>query len=240
MTDPLAGPQPENTTDRGGADVTLPEAVMLLLFNPRNGTIAGEGQLLMHTLGGAMLVELAVRGHIEVDDRKRRVRAVGQAPEDLLLRGAWERIPESATGIRGLVVDIGSRSRESTLNRLVARGDISQEPYRLLGFIPTHALKGGDTGTRERLLVPVRTALVDGAEPDARTATLIAMLSASNNLPAMHADIPWSGEVYKRGKRFERGDWGAKATSDVILSTLVVQIVGTAFATALATLAEPD
>jgi hypothetical protein len=96
------------------------------------------------------------------------------------------------------------------------------------------------TGTRERLLVPVRTALVDGTEPDARTATQIALLSASNNLPAMHADIPWSGEVYKRGKRFERGDWGAKAASDVILSTLVVQIVGTAFATALATLAQPD
>jgi hypothetical protein len=138
------------------------------------------------------------------------------------------------------VADIGTRSRESTLNRLVARGDIRQEPRRLLGFIPTHALKGGDTGTRERLLVPVRTALVDGTEPDARTATLVALLSASNNLPAMHADIPWSGDVYKRGKKFERGDWGAKAASDVILSTLVVQVVGTAFATAVATLTQPD
>jgi hypothetical protein len=220
--------------------MTLPEAVMLLLFDPRSGAIAGEGQSLMYTLGGAMLAELVARGHVELDDRKRRVHAVGDAPEDSLLRGAWERVPESATGIRGLVADIGARSRESTLNRLVARGDVRREPRRLLGFIPTHALKGGETDTRDRLLGPVRAALVDGAEPDARTAVLVALLSASKNLAAMHADIPWSGDVYTRGKKFERGDWGAKAASDVILSTLVVQVVGTAFATTVASFTQPD
>jgi hypothetical protein len=213
---------------------------MLLLFDPRTGTIAGEGQSLMYTLGGAMLTELAMRGHIELDDKNRRVRAIGHAPEDSLLRGAWERVPQTGTGIRGLAIDIGVRSRENTLNRLIARGDVRKEPGRLLGFIPTHALKGGNTGTRDRLLEPVRSALVDGVDPDARTATLVALLSASKNLAAMHADIPWSGEVYHRGKKFERGDWGAKATSDILLSTLVVQVVGTAFATTLATLARPD
>ncbi|MFD7024983.1 GPP34 family phosphoprotein [Promicromonospora sukumoe] len=239
VTEPTAGPQPGSTDDALRADVTLPEAVMLLLFDPRTGTIAGEGQSLMYTLGGAMLTELAMRGHIELDERNRRVRA-GHVPEDSLLRGAWDRVPQTATGVRGLAIDIGVRSRDSTLNRLLARGDIRQEPRRLLGFIPTRTLKGGDTGTRDRLLGPVRSALVDGVDPDARVATLVALLSASKSLPAMDADIPWSGEVYKRGKRFERGDWGAKATSNVILSTLVVQIVGTAFATTVATLAQPD
>jgi hypothetical protein len=69
---------------------------------------------------------------------------------------------------------------------------------------------------------------------------LVALLSASKNLAAMHADIPWSGDVYTRGKKFERGDWGAKAASDVILSTLVVQVVGTAFATTVASFTQPD
>jgi hypothetical protein len=126
------------------------------------------------------------------------------------------------------------------LNRLVARGDIRHEPHRFLGIFPTHVLRGGDTGTRDRLLGPVRSTLVDGTDPDTRTATLGALLSASKNLAAMHADIPWSGDVYTRGKNLERGDWGAKATSDIILSSLVAQIVGTAFATTLASLAQPD
>lgn len=239
MTDATEGPS-KDTADARSADVTLPEAVMLLLFDPRSGTIAGEGQSLMYTLGGAMLIELAARDHIELDDKRRRVRAVGHGPEDSLLRGAWERVPATATGIRALVMDVGARSRESTVDRLVARGDIRREPRRFLGIFPSHALSGGDTGARDRLLVPVRSVLVDGAEPDTRTATLVALLSASKNLAAMHADIPWSGEVYSRGKKLERGDWGARAASDAILSALVTQIVGTAFATSVATLTQPD
>jgi hypothetical protein len=240
VTSAAEDPLPRDTADPRGADLTLPEAVMLLLFDPRSGTIAGEGLSLMYTLGGAILIELAGRGHIELDDEQRRARAVGHGPDDSLLRGAWERVPKSTTGIRGLVVDIGTRSRESTLNRLVARGDIRQEPQRFLGIFPTQVLKDGNTGTRDRLLAPVRSTLVDGTHPDTRTATLGALLSASKNLAAMYADIPWSGDVYTRGKNLERGDWGAKATSDIILSSLVAQIVGTAFATTLATFTQPD
>ena len=240
MTDPTADPLSEGTAASAGAQATLPEDVMLLLFNPRNGSISGEGLTLMYTLGGALLTELAIRGHIEVDSGKRSARAVGDAPADPLLRGAWERIPTVARGMRSLVVDIGPRSRESTLNALVTKGEIRQVPHRILGLFTTNALEGGDTDTRERLLGPVRAALIDGVVPDSRTGALIALLSASKNLPAMHADIPWSGDIYTRGKEFERGEWGAKAASDIIVSTLVAQVVGTAFATTLATLARPD
>ncbi|QTE31071.1 GOLPH3/VPS74 family protein [Pengzhenrongella sicca] len=240
MSDVTAGVSSDGLARSAGAEPTLPEIVMLLLFNPRNGAISGEGLTLMYTLGGAMLTELAIGGHIELDVGKRGAHAVGDGPADPLMRGAWKRVPSSARKIRSLVVDIGPRSRESTLNALVKRGEIRRVPHRFLGLIPTHALKGGITDTRERLLGPVRAALVDGVEPDGRTAALIALLSASGNLAAMHADIPWSGEVYTRGKKFERGEWGARAASEIIVATLVTQVVGNAFATTLATLARPD
>jgi hypothetical protein len=238
MSDASQTPEPQGPGDSGEA--TLPEALMLVLFNPRNGTIAGEGLNLMYALGGAMITELAMQGHIELDQTKRKARRVGDGPASSLLRGAWNRVPEQNTGIRSLVIDIGTRSRETTLDRLIERGDINKEARRFLGFIPTHALVGGATGTRDRLLTPVRTALVDGVEPDSRTAALIALLSASNNLPAMHADIPWSGEIQTRGKKFERGDWGAKAASDLIMSSLVAQLASTAFATTVSALGRPD
>ncbi|WP_240694919.1 GPP34 family phosphoprotein [Cryobacterium sp. SO1] len=239
MSDDDAHVQPDGTAANVSGEATLPEALMLLLFDPRNGTIAGEGLPLMYTLGGAVLTELALRKHIELDG-KRSVRAVGDAPADPLLGGAWDRIPTTARGMRSLVIDIGTRSREPTLNRLVDRGEIRRVPRRFLGLFPTHALEGGDTDTREGLLGPVRAALVDGAATDGRTAALIALLSASNSLPAMHADIPWSGSIYTRGKEFERGEWGAKAASDIIVASLVAQVVSTAFATTVATLARPD
>lgn len=240
MSGDAAHVQPDGMAANASGEATLPEALMLLLFDPRNGTIAGEGLPLMYTLGGAMLTELALRKHIELDGRKPSVRAVGHAPADRLLGGAWDRIPATASGMRSLVIDIGTRSRETTLNRLVDRGEIRRVPRRFLGLFPTHALEGGDTDTREGLLGPVRAALVDGATTDGRTAALIALLSASNSLPAMHADIPWSGSIYNRGKEFERGNWGAKAASDIIVASLVAQVVSTAFATTVATLARPD
>ncbi|RFA07119.1 hypothetical protein B7R21_16815 [Subtercola boreus] len=232
--------EPDDEADGVNAEVTFPEAVMLLLFNPRNGTFAGEGLNLMYVLGGAMFTELASRGHIELIENGRQLQRVGPAPASSLLRGAWDRVPESPTGTRSLVVDIGTRSRETTLDRLVVRGDIKKTSHRLLGFIRTHSLEGGDTDTRDQLLAPVRAALVDGTEPEARIAAVIALLSASKNLPSMHADIPWSGDVHTRGKKFERGDWGAKAVSDVILTALVTQLAGVAFATALARFTGPD
>lgn len=229
MTEADVGSSSDDSAADAGAETTLPEAVMLLLFNPRNGTIVGEGTSLLYTLGGAMLAELAIRAHVRLDDGQRRALAVGDAPEDPLLRGAWS-----------LVIDIGTRSRESTLDSLVARGEIRRYPRRILGLIPSHALEDGGTGARERLLVAVKAALMDGLEPDNRTAAIIALLSASGNLAAMHADIPWSGDIYTRGKEFERGEWGASAASDVIVATLVSQVVGTAFATTLSTLARPN
>lgn len=240
MTEAHLGSSADGTAANSGAEETLPEAVMLLLFNPRNGTIVGEGTSLLYTLGGAMLAELAIRGHVRLDDGQRRVLAVGAGPDNPLLRGAWDRIPTSAKGIRSLVIEIGTRSRENTVNSLVAKGEIRRVPRRILGLIPSHVLEGGGTDTRERHLVAVRAALMDGVEPDSRTAALIALLSASGNLAAMHADIPWSGDIYTRGKEFERGEWGANAASDVIVATLVSQLVGTAFATTVASLARPD
>jgi len=240
MTGDTAGHSSEGTACSATDGTTLPELVMLLLFNPRDGTIAGEGTSLLYTLGGAMLTELAVRGHVELDTAGRRAHAVGDAPADPLLRGAWERIPTTGGGIRSLVIDIGTRSRESTVNALIMRRELRQVPHRFLGLFPTHALEAGDTDTRERLLGPIRAALADGVEPDSRTATLIALLSASGSIPAMHADIPWTGDVYTRGKTFERGEWGAQAASDIIMAALVSQVLGSAFATALATLARPE
>lgn len=208
---------------------------MLLLFDPTTGAIAGEGQPLMYTLGGAMLVELGTSGHLDVGDRKplsgRTVRAVGDGPTDPLLREAWEQIARRPAGARALVLAIGPVLRERVLERLIARGEIVRTPHRVLGIFPSHRLTLGDTGARDALLDPVRAALVDGVEPDARTGALAALLSASDALPQLHADIPWSGDVLLRGRALQRGEWGARAAADAVFANQLAQILGVLFVT---------
>lgn len=215
------------------AERTLPEAVLLLLFDPRTGAIVGEGQPLMYTLGAAMLLDLARHGHIEIEPRRglggHRVRADGDGPADPLLRDAWEQIGRTPADARVLVMTLGPVLREHVIERLVQRGDLRRTPYRVLGLVPSHRLEEGGTGERTRLLAPVRAALVDGAEPDARSAALAALLAAGNTLAAMNDDIPWSADVAERGRTFKKGDWGARAASDAVLANAAVQIASTVF-----------
>lgn len=201
----------------------LVEDLLLLLFDPRSGTIAGEGTL-FYALGGAVLADLALRGLVEVDDRPSltgpRVRAVGEAaPADELLRPAWQQVKDRARGAQGLLAGVGPQLREPTLERLVRAGHVGRRRTRFLGLLPTTTLVDGGSSRRDELLAEIRPVLVDGTDPTPRAAVLAALLSASGNLPALHRDIPWSGEVHDRGKQLERGDWGAAAVGEAMTRT---------------------
>lgn len=203
----------------------LVEDLMLLLFDPRTGTVAGEGTL-FYALGGAVLADLALRRLVEVDDRPSllgpRARAVGEVPPaGDLLRDAWQQVQDDARGVQGLLAGIGPRLRQPVLERLVQAGHVGRERGKLLGLVPTIRLVDGGSSRRTELLAAVRPVLVEGAEPTPRAAVLAALLSASGNLPALHHDIPWSGDVYTRGKELERGHWGASAVGEAMTRTAV-------------------
>lgn len=215
----------------------LAEDVLLLLFDPRTGTIAGEGNNLFHTLAGAVLVELALQGRIDIDERTtlkgRQVHAAaGDPPADPLLRDVWDRIERKPTDVHSLILEIGPGLRARVLDRVTERGHIGREQRRALGLFTTTALVAGGTSRRADLLAPVRAALVDGEDPEPRTAALAALLAASGGLPALYKDIPWSGAVYTRGRELQRGDWGAEAVGESVQRTMAGLIASNLFVTA--------
>ncbi len=120
---------------------------------------------------------------------------------------------------------IGPALREPVLERLIARGDIDQEPRKVLGLFRTTALRDGRTERRSRLLADVRRVLVDGAEPQARVVALAALLSASGTLPQFHREIPWTSPVISRAKEFEQGGWGADAAGAAVTRTATATVV---------------
>lgn len=201
------------------------EDLLLLLFDPRSGTFAGEGTL-FYTLAGAVLADLALQGRIELDDGPSllgpKARAIGNAPPaDDLLRAVWEQLQDKPKGVQGLLAGVGPRLREPVLERLVQGGHIGRRRGKVLRFISTTTLVDGGSPRRAELLHAVRPVLVDGVDPAPRTGVLAALLSASGSLPVLHRDIPWSGEVYTRGKELERGDWGASAAGAAVQRTVL-------------------
>jgi hypothetical protein len=205
-------------------DLLIVEDLLLLLLDDTSGTIAGEGTL-YYTLGGAVLVELALRGEVAPDDSRTmfngiRIGAVkGELPSDPLLREAYEKVAKKPRGVQELLIDIGSSLRGEVLDRLVERGFIRREKKKVLGIFPTTRMPAQRPEYEAQLLESVRSVLVDGAEPDARTGALAALLSASGTLPQLHPGIPWSGAVYTRGKELEKGNWGADAVNTAIAGT---------------------
>ncbi|MEO3772081.1 GPP34 family phosphoprotein [Micromonospora sp. B9E7] len=215
------------TTEPRSDAPTLVEDLLLLLFQPRSGTIAGENTL-FYVLGGAVLADLALGDHLTTEARGRLRSVPGHPPSDGLLRPAWDYLAEKPRGVQTALAAIGPALRKPVLERLIARGDIDQEPRRVLGLFRTTALREGRTERRARLLADVRQVLVDGAEPQPRVAALTALLSASGTLPQFHREIPWTSPVISRAKELERGDWGADAAAAAVTRTVTATVVNSA------------
>ncbi|MBZ2196908.1 GPP34 family phosphoprotein [Ruania sp. N2-46] len=208
----------------------LVEDLLLLLFQPDSGAIAGETTL-FYVLGGAVVAELALRNLTEATGRPtHRVSARGEAPEDPVLRAAWDYLRTRALDPQSAIAAIGPPLRGQVLDRLVGSGHLRRHKKKRLGFIPSTSFTLG-SARRSELLAGVRATLVDAAEPDARTAALAALLSASANLHQFDPEIPWTSAVIHRAKDLENGSWGAAAAGTSVTMTTLSILLGALGAT---------
>lgn len=216
-------------------ETLIVEDLMLLMMDDKSGAIAGEGTL-YYTLGGAVLVELSLGEHVTVDPNPtgltgRKVHAAsGSRPADPLLRDAHEKVARRARGVQGVLAEIGTGMRGTVLDRLAERGTLRRESKKWLGVFPSTSTRIADTAHKKALVEKVRAVLVDEAEPDARTAALVGLLSASGTLTNLHRDVPWSGRVYKRAKELEQSSWGADAVNTAVMRTMASVSAGSAAA----------
>lgn len=205
------------------------EDLALLLMDDESGTPAAAGTL-YYAMGGAVLVELALEGLVEVRDGK--VHTVGGAPEDPLLRSGYEKAAEKPRSVHSLLARIGADMWTRVVDRLVERGLIAREKKRVLGLFRMNTLPATDTGHEEEVRQRIRAVLVDGETPDARTAALTALLSASGALPVLRPKLAWSSEVARRAKELEQGNWGAEAVSAAVIRTAAAVAASAAAVTA--------
>jgi hypothetical protein len=225
------------TTSHAPASPTLAEDLLLLLFQPDSGTIAGENTL-FYVLGGAVLAQLGLEKRVTTEKTWTGtvdVSAVAdQAPSDEILRAAWASVLDKPRGVQTILPAIGPTLRQPLIDRLVARGDLREEKAKALGLFPTTVLKDGGTGRRDALLADVRAVLVDGSSPTPRLAALTGLLSASGTLPQFDPHIPWNSSVITRAEELERGDWGAAGSAEAVERTVMAMIVNTVMISTIA------
>lgn len=213
--------KPEEAPDLG--DPTLAEDLLLLLFQPDSGTIAGENTL-FYVLAGAVLADLALEERVTATTTRigtTSVEAVeGRAPSDEILRSAWQCVSTGPRGVQTVLPAIGPTLRDPLLERLIARGDIRRQTRKVLGLFNSTVLADGGKGRRETLLRDIRGVLVDGAQPTPRVAALAALIWGSGTLHQFDPEIPWTSSVITRAQELERGNWGAGAAAEAVTRTM--------------------
>lgn len=219
-------------------DLLIVDDLMLLLMDDDGASIQAAGTL-HYTLGGAVLTELALLGRVEVDDsgvfNGPRVTPVGEGPlPDPLLQSAYDTVARKTQRVQPLILTIGAGLWREVRDRLADRGLLQPEERRFLGVFRSTRWPAADEEHEAELRARIRRVLEDGEEPDARTAAIIALLSASGAMPSLRPPLPWNSQTVTRAQELQRGEWGAEAVSTAVTRTAAA-IATSAAAVAIST-----
>lgn len=232
-------PQPEVVPDTGQqSELLVVEELMLLLLDDDGASIQAAGTL-FYTLGGAVLAELALLGRVEVDDSGSlngpRVLPIGTGPlPDPLLQSAYDRIAAKPQRLQPLIATIGADLSGVVLQRLADRGILRRHETRFLRVFRSSRWLTADMRHEAKLRVGIRAVLVDGQEPDPRTAVTIGLLYASGGMPSLRPPLPWTTTTVGRAQELANGYWGSEAVSQAVARTTGA-IVAASVATVTAT-----
>jgi hypothetical protein len=149
----------------------LAEELLLLLLDDEKGTVSATAA--DAGLAGALLLDLADTGRLDEG-----VMRVGSEPPEPALAAAWRAIDEPkpakhwVSKLPGKLKPIKGTIAEG----LVARGVLDERRHKTLGLFSSTRYPELDPGPETELRARVRSVLVDGAEPDARTVSLLGLL----------------------------------------------------------------
>ncbi|MER7333247.1 MULTISPECIES: GPP34 family phosphoprotein [unclassified Micromonospora] len=186
-------------------------------------------------MAGALLLELALAGRVEVADDRLVVTdptPVGQRQlDDALARiGADGKRRQPKDWIGRLAKDLP----EQVLDGLVTAGVLHRESDRLLWIFPRTRYPS-PTGAQPEVETQARQRMVDavaGDGPvDARTAALIGLARAVGLDRELFADLPGE-QVERRLTEIAAGDWASAATRKAIEETRAAVLMGSAAGTA--------
>ena len=192
----------------------IAEDLLLLLLDDDSGRLTGTTYL-DAGIGGAVLVELALGGLVEVRKgrgwwaRAKVVPLVSDPPADPLLVEALDVVRSRERTAQDLVTRLGRKRRDVLLERLRDRGIVEEHEDRVLGLYSRRRWPTVGTAHEDDVRRKVGDALVRGSRPDDRTAALIAVLSA---LDLTHKVVDREGlparQVKKRAKEIADGRLG--------------------------------
>ena len=208
----------------------IAEEYLLLSLDDESGRPRIGKDRLEPALGGALVVELALRERIGVTpheagwNKRGRVTITNLEPtDDPELDAALHKLTENeGKKVKDLLSAFASKKnrishgvRDRLLERLAAAGMLARTEGTVLGFIPRTTWPAGDSAPEDEVRRRLQGALVGRETPAERTVALIALLQVTGLL-AKVVTTEDKKALRARAKALTEGDWAAKAVKDAI------------------------
>ena len=219
----------------------LAEDVLLLLLNDVSGKAVVDRTRLDLALAGAVLLDLATTGRVDVTGRGEQVKAGrlvvrdGRPTGDEVLDRALAQI--TAAGPKkpeSVLPTLAKGLRAGLLSRLTGQGILRAQEGRVLGIFPTHTWPAIDSGHERELRAGLQDVLVAGRAPAPREAALVALLHSINQVPRVLGDVGVPArELRRRAKEVSAGgfaDAAVRKAVEAVTAAMTAVIVSAAVA----------
>jgi hypothetical protein len=220
---------------------TIADDLLLVLLDDDTGRPRVDGTRLDFALAGAVLLELALDGRIDVlpgRPRKAAVVVVDSRPvEDELLDGALRQVDRRRKPAHQLVPVLNKGLRERLIARGERSGSLRAERGRVLGLIPVERWPAADSTRRRDVLQRLSDVLVRGASPDPRTSALVALLASIKAAHVVVGPLPRAERkaVDRRASEIGEGAWAADAVQKAVAAVQAAVAASTVGAVMVAT-----
>lgn len=198
--------------------ITLAEEIALLSLDDESGSVK-QRQSVGWAVAGALLLELVLAERVRVSGKYLELVDTSPKGEELLdgrtesIR-AWMRGRTKRRVTEWLTKD-QSKAIGAAVERLRGRGVVVEERRKALGVFPVRRYPEADGAVERELRERLASAVRKGAEPDERTASLIAVIHAAGLHGLAFPEAPRK-EVKARTAAISDGRWAAESIRDAI------------------------
>jgi hypothetical protein len=218
----------------------IAEDLLLLAYDDETGRPTGDRSQLDYRLAGALLVQLAVEGRVDVapTDLARpdgsRIKAGSTVVRDgsptrhPVLDRALAVVAEKPRAPKDLVAPLSKGLRDALLTGLAERGVLRRESGKVLGIFPTTSWPTADATHEQHLRARCRDVLLGSRVPDDRTAALIAVAHGSGLVRGLVAKADRS-RAEARAKELAEQSWASgavrKAVDEMVAAVVLTAVI---------------
>jgi len=220
----------------------LAEDLLLLVTDDASGRLSVPGVQADAGLGGANLVELTLRGQVDVageQDPGKPGRIIVRDPsppgDEVLDTALQTLVARQGSKPSAVIRPLGKNLRPVLYQRLAASGVLRAGHGRALGIFPTRTWPAQDPSHEAEMRQLVTQALVQPSAPDERTAALIALLHALKCEHKVVDPRPYQlsrRQLRARAAEIAQGDWASEAVRKAIDEMVAAVSAAAAAATA--------